>query len=133
MVWFGESPQDIIGPIMSWGDSSRENSKQQQHLQLFVLETARPSAPQAPWPPMAPHQAAQGEAAAWCDAPRGEGGRGSGAGEPAEPPSDDDSTQAVWGDPGDQEVLEVTLAQESLYRWWWRIREEERVQLEEVD
>ena len=56
-----------------------------------------------------------------------------GPGDPAEPPSDDDSTQAVWGDPGDQDVLEVTHAQELFYRWWWRIREEERVQLEEVD
>ena len=27
MVWIGESPQDIIGPIMSWGDSSCENTK----------------------------------------------------------------------------------------------------------
>ena len=56
-----------------------------------------------------------------------------GPGDPAEPPSDDDSTQAVWGDPGDQDVLEVTHAQELLYWLFWRSREEERVQWEEVD
>ena len=44
------------------------------------------------------------------------------------------SIQAVWGDPGDREVLEVTSAQELRYKFWWNIREEERVQwVEEVD
>ena len=52
---------------------------------------------------------------------------------PGDPPSDDDSIQAVWGDPGDREVLEVTTAQELRYKFWWDIREEERVQwVEEV-
>ena len=37
------------------------------------------------------------------------------------------------GDPGDQDVLEVTHAQELLYWLFWRSREEERVQWEEVD
>ena len=46
--------------------------------------------------------------------------------DPGDPPSDDDSIQAVWGDPEGQEVLEVTSAQELLYKVWWRIREEER-------
>ena len=53
--------------------------------------------------------------------------------DPGDPPSDDDSIQAVWGDPGDREVLEVTSAQELRYKVWWSIREEERVQWVEVD
>ena len=44
------------------------------------------------------------------------------------------SIQAVWGDPGGREVLGVTSAQELRYKFWWNIREEERVQwVEEVD
>ena len=48
-------------------------------------------------------------------------------------PSDDDSIWAVCGDPDDREELDVTIVQEFLFSCWWRIREEERLQMEEVD
>ena len=52
---------------------------------------------------------------------------------PGDPPLDDVSACAVWGDPDDREELVLTFAQELLYSSWWCIREEERLRMEEVD